>query len=54
MLKEQQKQTGAFVDPDREKTIYNIYTKGKPQLLSGNFFGSRQNNTNGFAKSAFK
>lgn len=42
IMKEQQKQTGSFVDPDRDKTIYDIYTKGKPQAFSGTFFGNRQ------------
>lgn len=51
MLKEQAKQTGQFIDLDRDKTIYDIYTKGKSSF-AGNFFGARQ--SNGFKKTALK
>ena len=54
-LKEHQKQTGSIGDAqDRDRTIFDIYTKGKPKLFGGSFFGSRQNAKDIMNKSNFK
>lgn len=52
----QAKEKGSLIDPtmDRDKTIFDIYTRTKPNnMFAGTFFGNRQA-TNGFAKSGFK
>jgi hypothetical protein len=55
-LKEQQKQTGSLIEPgmDRDRTIFDIYTKGKSKLFAGIFFKNRQNIAQSHGKTSFK